>query len=213
MTAKPPSPLALPSLREAEALLAQAAHLNPGRGWVAHSRVVADAAGRIAAAHPALDESTARVLGLLHDIGRRAGDTHNRHILDGYTYLMGLGYPAAARICLTHSFPVPDITVCDGTWDTTPAEYAFLRQAVAAATYDEYDRLIQLCDALSLPDGFCLLEKRLVDVALRHGVSDQTPTRWRALFDLRDRFSAAVGGSIYGLLPGVVAGTFGGPAT
>lgn len=212
MTARTFSP-AFPSLREAEALLAEAARLNPGRGWVPHSRVVADAAGRIAAAHPALDETTARVLGLLHDIGRRAGDTHNRHILDGYTYLMGLGYPAAARICLTHSFPVRDITCCDGVWDTTPEEYAFLRDTVATATYDEYDRLIQLCDALSLSGGFCLLEKRLVDVALRHGVSDKTPARWQALFDLRDQFSAAVGRSVYRLLPGVVAGTFDGPAS
>lgn len=199
----------VPSLAEAERLLAEAAERNPGFGWVEHSRFVADAAGHIAAAHPDLDETTARVFGLLHDIGRRAGYTHNRHILDGYTYLQDLGYPAAARICLTHSFPVRDIAYCVGQWDTTHAEYAFVRDYLQSVVYDEYDRLLQLCDALALPTGFCLLEKRLVDVAMRHGVNDTTVARWQALFDLRDHFSRAAGASVYALLPGVVAGTFG----
>lgn len=37
---------------------------------------------------------------------------------------------------------------------------------VKNAVYDDYDRLVQLCDSLALPSGFCLLEKRFVDVAL-----------------------------------------------
>lgn len=201
-----PSPVS-PGLAEAEALLSEAAARNPGFGWVEHSRFVSDAAGRIAAAS-GLDEPTARVFGLLHDIGRRAGYTHNRHMIDGYRYLLEQGYPAAARICLTHSFPVRDITYCVGRWDTEEGEYAFLRDYLDAARYDEYDRLLQLCDALALPAGFCLLEQRLVDIAMRHGVNDKTVPRWQALFDLKRHFDEAAGGSIYRLLPGVVETTF-----
>jgi hypothetical protein len=196
------------TLDVAESLLAAAAARNPGFGWVEHSRYVSDAAGRIAAAHPALDEQTARIFGLLHDIGRREGATYNRHMVDGYTYLTALGHHAAARICLTHSFPVRDVGYCIGRWDTTPEEYAFLRQAIAEMAYDEYDRLLQLCDALAVPAGFVLLEKRMVDVGLRHGVNDTTVPRWRALFDLKAHFDAAVGCSVYDLLPGIVESTF-----
>ncbi len=42
---------------------------------------------------------------------------------------------------------------------------------LAKTEYDDYDRLLQLSDALALPDGLCLIEKRLVDGALRHGVN------------------------------------------
>ncbi|WP_141508856.1 hypothetical protein [Candidatus Chloroploca asiatica] len=75
--------------------------------------------------------------------------------------------------------------------------------------YDDYDRLLQLCDALALPEGFCLLEKRFVDVALRHGVHETLPDRWRATMQLQAHFEALLGGSLYSYLPGVVRTTFG----
>ena len=75
--------------------------------------------------------------------------------------------------------------------------------------YTVEDRLIQLCDTLGEADGFCLIEKRLVDVALRHGFNDLTLVKWRAYLGLRAEFDAAIGGSIYRLLPGVVEHTFG----
>ena len=54
-----------------------------------------------------------------------------------------------------------------------------------------------------------LIEKRLVDVALRLGFNDLTLAKWRAFLDIRREFDAAVGGSVYRLLPGVVDHTFG----
>jgi hypothetical protein len=79
----------------------------------------------------------------------------------------------------------------------------------AALAPTPYDRLIQLCDALSLPSGFCLIERRLVDVALRRGFNALTLDKWRAYLGLRQEFDQAVGTSIYRLLPGVVEHTFG----
>ena len=70
----------VPSLETAEALLAEAAELNPGP-WVAHSHNVALAAQCLAKAHPNLEPERAYILGLLHDIGRREGVTSMRHTL------------------------------------------------------------------------------------------------------------------------------------
>ncbi|MEN4040761.1 MAG: HDOD domain-containing protein [Anaerolineaceae bacterium] len=191
----------LPSMEEAAALLAEADKMNPGR-WVSHSQYVARAAAAIAAAVPGMDANAAYILGLLHDIGRREGVMDMYHILTGYRYLVELGYPAAARICLTHCFPLQDIGSVGSNWDGTADELAFVAAYIAALTYDDYDRLIQLCDALALPDGFCLLEQRFVDVALRRGINDLTLERWRATYEIMRSFDARCGKSIYRLLPG-----------
>lgn len=193
---------------EALRLLHEAEGCNPGP-WVQHSLHVAQAAGRIAAAHPALDPDRAYVMGLLHDIGRRAGVTDMRHVIDGFRHLSELGYADAARACMTHSFPVKNALAGAGQWDCSPEEFEFVQRYLDEIEYSAYDRLIQLCDCLASPAGFCLIEKRLVDVALRHGVNAFTLEKWSAFFTIRDEFEQAVGGSIYLLLPGVVENTFG----
>jgi HD superfamily phosphodiesterase len=77
--------MAIPSLIEAEQLLANAEKRNPGP-WVAHSKNLALAAKCIA--EPSnLDADVAFVLGLLHDIGRQEGVTSMRHTLDGYRWV------------------------------------------------------------------------------------------------------------------------------
>jgi hypothetical protein len=205
----------LPSLAQAERYLAEAAALNPGP-WVAHSRTVASAAGAIAERDPRLDPEPAYVLGLLHDIGRRSGGpgvADVRHLLDGYAFLRAEGFEGAARVCLTHSFPAPlkSVDAFASPWHCPAEERQMVQDFLDALEYTPYDRLIQLCDALSLPTGFCLIEQRLVDVALRHGFNALTLDKWRAYHGLRREFDAAVGGSIYRLLPGVVEQTFGFP--
>jgi hypothetical protein len=73
----------------------------------------------------------------------------------------------------------------------------------------DYDRLITICDGVAPPEGFCLLEKRMVDVALRYGINQHTLTGWRARFQIQAELQDAIGCSLYRLLPGVVEGTFG----
>jgi hypothetical protein len=200
--------LNMPTMEEAAQMMAEAEQRNPGR-WVQHSVYVAQAASQIAAHHPALDPSTAYILGYLHDIGRREGVTDLRHTLDGYNYLAKLGFTAAARVCLTHCFPTKSIYAGAGQWDCTPAELEFVRGFMAEVEFSEYDRLILLCDALALPTGYCLIEKRLVDIALRRGVNDQTVEKWKAFFELQGDFERIIGRSIYSVLPGVIEYTFG----
>lgn len=198
----------VPDITEAERLLVEAEARNPG-GWVAHSRYVALAAKSIAAHHPELDADIAYTLGLLHDIGRQEGVTDMRHILDGYIFLHQEGLEDAARICLTHSFPMQDVAAGSGQWDGTDEEAQFVKSYLTQLEYDEYDRLLQLCDALAWPSGFVLIEKRLVDVALRRGINEQAVAKWRAFLELQTHFERLIGRSIYSVLPGVVENTFG----
>ena len=105
-TSKNEPPLGdVPSREWSERLLAESAALNPGP-WEMHSRHVALGAQLIAARCPGLDLERAYILGLLHDIGRRFGVTGMRHVLDGYEFLSKEGFIGAARICMTHSYPI-----------------------------------------------------------------------------------------------------------
>lgn len=64
--------------------------------------------------------------------------------------------------------------------------------------------LVQLCDSLALPTGFCLLEKRFVDVTIRYGAHPFTVDRWKKYLQIKAFFEEKAGCSIYDLLPGVV---------
>ena len=183
--------------------LKNAVQQNPGP-WEQHSLVSADNARRIAEKVPGMDPTKAYLMGLLHDIGRRAGVTGMRHLIDGYEYMMSINEPEIAVICLTHSFAAKNIEYFEGKHDCTPEQKAFIKDFLDHHEYDDYDKLIQLCDAVSLPEGACLMEKRFVDVALRHGIRDYTTTRWRAYLNLKEYFDSLCGCDIYTLLPGIM---------
>jgi hypothetical protein len=197
----------IPTLEQAEELLQEAEVRNPGP-WVAHSRNAALAAKCIAK-HSNLNADAAFIMGLLHDIGRREGVTKMRHTLDGFRFLQSLGFDDIARICITHSFVLKTMDVHEGRWDCSREELQFITDFVEATEFDDYDKLFQLCDALALAEGICLVEKRIVNVALRIGVNSQTVAKWKALFEVQAYFEQKMGQSIYKVLPGVVETTFG----
>ncbi|MCX6031515.1 MAG: HD domain-containing protein [Chloroflexi bacterium] len=198
----------IPTLPQAQALLTEAGALNPGP-WTAHSEHVAEGARLIASRLSGVDPEAAYILGLLHDIGRRAGVTGMRHVLDGYRFLDELGFADAGRISMTHSFPNRDVREIFGEWDCDAAELAFITDYLSAAAYDDYDRLIQLCDSLAMASGFCLMEKRMLDVAFRYGINVYSIPKWKTKFGIKADFERRMGCSVYALLPGVVENTFG----
>lgn len=198
----------LPTPEEAAALLAEAEARNPGP-WADHSRNTALAAQLIAERCDDMDAQAAHTLGLLHDIGRYYGVAAMRHVVDGYRHMMERGYDWPARICLTHSFNLNDVECYTGARDCSAEDLDFLRRTLQEIVYDDYDRLIQLCDALADAEGFCLIEKRYVDVAIRHGIHPLVPPKWKVARETLQYFNAKTGGSVYRLLPGVVEGTFG----
>jgi len=197
----------VPSRSQAEIFLEHAARQNPG-SWIDHVRNVAQAAEIIARATLELDADAAYVMGLLHDIGKQDNMSGMQHILDGYRFLHQEGFDDAARICLTHSFPFKDPHAGAEDWDGREQEFSFIQNYLQSIEYDHYDYLIQLCDALCLPEGFCLLEKRMVDVVLRHGFNEYTLKRWNAFFLVQRKIEKLIDESVYRLLPGVIDTTF-----
>ncbi len=189
----------IPSIEIANKLIEEAAVLNPGP-WIDHNKTAAMCAKRIAEKCEGMDAEVAYVMGLLHDIGRREGIMDMRHIYTGYQFMMSLGFEDSARICLTHSYPYKNILAYNGQNDCSEEETGFIASFIDSVEYDDYDRLIQLCDAISFPNGPTYVEKRLVDVVLRRGFNDLTIPKWKAFLELKTYFDEKTGMDIYKLL-------------
>lgn len=195
-----------PNREIAEKELKIAAKLNDGP-WIGHS-MNAGLAAQIIAEKCDLNPDKAYALGLLHDIGRRYGISARRHIIDGYRYMMEKGWNEVGRICLTHSFPVLDFDKDMGKNDLSNEESDFVRNYIMGITYDDYDKLLIVCDSIADAQGFCLLEKRLVNTTRRYGTFPYTVERWNATFEMKEYFEQKMNCSIYDILPDVKETTF-----
>lgn len=186
----------IPTRPEAEKLLEEAERCNPGP-WGNHSRIAAQCAGTIAKAC-GMDAEKAYVLGLLHDIGRKFGTRHLGHVSDGYSYMMSLGYDEAARICLTHSFNNFTLDDYVGRFDVSGEELSLIASELGKVSADDYDRLIQLCDALAGSEGVMKIEERMADVKRRYGKYPQA--KWDTNLQLKAYFEEKAGKDIYTLI-------------
>ena len=187
----------MPSKNEAESLLAWAHGRNPGP-WAEHSRTVARAAESIAE-KCGLDAHRAYVSGLLHDIGRYEGVTELRHVYAGYELLKNKGYGQIGEICITHSFPYQNIGEYFGKNDCSLEDTEFIISFLGNKNYDDYDKLIQLCDAVGTASGVSLIDVRLIDVIRRHGFTSLTLNKIEAIFKLKSYFDDRCGMNIYDL--------------
>lgn len=186
-----------PDKTTAEQTLRWALDKNPGR-WGNHCKTVARAARTIAKA-AGMNADKLEVLGLLHDIGRYVGFVDFRHIAAGYDLMMEKGWTDAALACLTHSFPYQHIEAYNGKIDVGQDEYERFSELLKKVKYNDELRLIQLCDALCLPDRVTVVEVRLMEVALRYGVSDTSVPKWRAFLDIKKDFDRKCGQNLYQL--------------
>ncbi len=183
-----------PARQEAEELLRQGKARNPDGNWDGHSRIAAQCAEKIAAA-VGMNSEKAYVLGLLHDIGRAWGHGGISHVYHGWQDMLAAGYPVAARICLTHSFSWQNLRGYIGPHDVTPEQEREMENALAEIVYDDYDRLIQLCDCLAGPGVIMDLEKRMLDVKQRYGEYPQI--KWDNNLALKAYFEARAGKDLY----------------
>lgn len=184
----------IPSREEAERIIRKAEAINPGP-WGDHCRVAAHCAECIAARCEGMNPDKAYVVGLLHDIGRRFGGRHLGHVADGYSCMMSLGYDEVARICLTHSFNNLSLDGYIGKIDTTEEELALIQTELAKITMDDYDRLIQLCDALAGAEGVLDIEERMGDVKRRYGYYPED--KWNINLELKRYFEDKMQADLY----------------
>ena len=190
----------LPTAEEEMRELEIAGELNPGP-WTKHSMNVGVAARNIAEKIDGMDPQKAYLVGLLHDIGRRVGFVDiPTHVYEGYKYCMEKGWDEAARICMTHSY-----LLMKEEFDYEPSteQEKKIKEYICATEADDYDKLIQLCDALAVDYGFVILEKRFVDVTRRYGIMESYIKGWEVAFAIKEEFEAKMGCSIYDVLPDI----------
>lgn len=184
----------LPSKEEAIKLVRDGLKCNPGP-WGKHCLTAAHCAEKIAKACGDMDSDKAYVVGLLHDIGRKFGGRHLGHVYDGFTYMTELGYDEAAKICLTHSFNNHSLEGYIGKIDVTDEELSLIKVELSKVEYDDYDRLIQLCDSLAGAEGVLDIEERMGDVKKRYGYYPED--KWDANILLMQYFEGKMGKDIY----------------
>ena len=190
-----------PSREEAEKIVTWAYEQNP-QPWAEHCRTVARAAETIAQ-KCGLDAYRAYILGLFHDIGYheyRSGKGRTCHIYIGYEFMMKKGYKDIAKICISHSFPYKDIKAYGGSdMNCNDEELAFINSFLAETEYDDYDKLIQLCDCMAGAQ-IVTLEKRILSVIMRHGFSSPALIKkYETWFEIKDYFDKLCGINIYNL--------------
>ena len=188
----------LPTAEEAMQELKIAEELNPGP-WVKHSINTGIAARKIAEKIPSMDPEKACIVGLLHDIGRRVGIVDiPTHIYESYKYCMEKGWDEAARICMTHSYlRMQEEFDYEPENETEKAIKAWIMNCEA----DDYDRLIQLCDAISGSEGVMDIIDRMNDVKARYGFYD--PGKWNTNLALKEYFENRAGQDIYEIVGGI----------
>jgi len=190
----------LPTVEEALKELEIAGQLNPGP-WTKHSLNVGIAARNIGRKVPGMDENKAYIVGMLHDIGRRVGIVNiPKHVYEGYKYAMDKGWDEVARVCMTHSYP---LMKDEFNYNPTTEEEKAIKNYIVDCQADDYDKLIQICDALATDYGFVILEKRFVDVTRRYGIMESYIKGWEITFQNKEYFEEKMGCSIYDVLPDI----------
>ena len=90
-----------------------------------------------------------------------------------------------------------------GKFDITEEETEELRLALAAMKFDEYDKLIQLCDSLAAAEGVVDMKERMEDIRRRYGQYPQS--KWDKNMELKTYFEQKAGKDIYTVVGGISA--------
>lgn len=173
--------------------------------WILHSICVGNASAVLAKALH-LDEDYARTLGFIHDIGKRFSYDANgvyMHEVYGYNYIKSLGYgDEYAGICVKHSFLNHDVE-CVATdreeIDKLNPNYAFVKNYIQNE-YTIYDKIINLCD-LMCTNKVLTIDKRMLDLLVRHGVYKKTHYHIVQTIQLKESFDKMLGYNLYDLFP------------
>lgn len=172
--------------------------------FIEHSICVGNTAGTIAKALN-LDEDYAKTLGYIHDIGKKF-EQHGGvfpHAMHGYNYLKELGYDENyAGICIKHSFLNNDIDCISNDRDETDKSnpnYEFVKNYIKEE-YSIYEKIINLCD-LMCTTKVLTVDKRMLDLLIRHGIFKKTYYHIEQTIKLKKYFDNLLGYNLYDLFP------------
>lgn len=170
------------------------------KSYRSHCCLVACCAEMIASRLQYLDVQKAYIFGLLHDYGKMICDADSKqyfHGLTGYNEMNKLGFDEVARVCLTHTFPDKDFKYTEYTYP----EMRKTKKILSSIEYNDYDRLIQLCDLLVTGMSFGTIKERMAYVKDKY----RLPTilikkRYRQALRLKNYFDRRCGCDVYRLL-------------
>ncbi len=193
------------SIEEAYKLLEESPRDNKEL-WIKHSVNVAIVAERLAE-ELNLNSKKAYVFGLIHDIGRRKREhTGLRHVIEGYNYLISLGYEEEARVCLTHTFYSRSLVkpnlVKEHT-NLTRTEINFIMDYINKNGFNMYDKILQIADNMGSASGINTIERRRTESMLRYGITDITEKNLKGIFKVQNEIENKLGHSIYKAFPEV----------
>ena len=106
-----------------------------------------------------------------------------------------IGCDEVAKVCLTHSFATQTLEEYIGKYDVSEDELSLIRTELEKSVYDDYDRLVQLCDSIAGAEGVLDIEERMLDVKRRYGFYPQK--KWDAHIGLRRYFEEKNGADVY----------------
>lgn len=193
-----------PDKSEILSMLKAAQHRSIHPGWLSHSLIVGDAAGKIAIAlnqssRSEVDVDRTAKMGYLHDIGKTVGPA-DLHSQNGYDYLRELGFARPyCEICLTHSFVNNDPFCTFGDY-LQPERDKFVIDFIREHEFTLEEKLVSLCDML-VSDHLMTMEDRIADVISRYGVGERTAERVRESMRLKRHFDELLGYDLYDLFP------------
>lgn len=184
---------------EAKKILLDLKDDNKIPDWIKHSLCIGNMAGKIAVALNEkgfnLDVDKAITLGYIHDIGRSV-DMYS-HIMAGYEYMKKQGYDEEyCNICLTHSYLNNDTNCTAGATATIHPYTEFIKNH----EYTLYEKIINLCD-LMVKTEISTVDKRLIDLLLRKGVTPYSQYHIKETYKLKKYFDDLLGYNIYDLFP------------
>lgn len=196
-----------PTIEEAEKILHEGAEYKEqmfncdSTPYISHPRGVADAAMKIASKTAYLNPEKAYVFGLLHDYGHRIIEKKvNRfHGQEGYDEMMKMNFPAVAKICLTHTFPDKNFNPSDMGY---PVDWMlWAQEKLKDIEYDDYDRLIQLCDKFYEEGTKTSIEERVKGISSRYKLSKHQKERLlQEGLDLKLYFDKLCNKNVYEIL-------------
>ena len=195
--------------KEARELLEKERKNQTDDRWINHSICVGNTAGKIAKALQDkgidVDVDKAITLGYIHDIGKRFNEYGGvfPHAINGYNYIKELGYDEEyAGICIKHSFLNNDIDCISNDRDETDKtnpNYNFVKDYISNE-YSIEEKIINLCDLMCTTKTLTV-EKRMIDLLLRHGVFKKTHYHIEETMKLKEYFDNLLGYNLYDLFP------------
>ena len=106
-----------------------------------------------------------------------------------------------AGICILHSYLNNDIDcIAADKSDKNGLEYNFQSDYVKNHIYTDAEKIINLCD-LMCTSKVLTMEKRLIDLIIRHGVFKTTQYHIKEALKLKQYFDNKLGNNLYSLFP------------